>query len=83
MCVAIKADGVPLRQMWVPRKALGHREANGVPKGMCVAIKADGVPLRQTWAPRKALGRREANGAHKIKEDLMVHKIKETCLKET
>ncbi len=65
MCVAIKADGVPLRQMWVPRKALGRREANGVPKGTCVAIKADGVPLRQMWAPKKALGRREANGAPK------------------
>ncbi len=62
MFVAIKADGVPLRQMWVPRKALGRRKANGVPKAMCVAIKADGVLLRQMWAPRKALGCHEANG---------------------
>jgi hypothetical protein len=38
---------------------------------------------RQMGCQKGQCGRQKANGAHTIKEDLMVHRIEETCLKET
>ncbi len=67
----------------MPKKHMGRHKGKWGAVRHVGCHKADGAPLRQMWAPRKALGRREANGAHTIKEDLMVHRIEETRLKET
>ncbi len=66
---AIKAYGVPKRQMWVPKGKWGAKRQMGHHKGIWGAKKANVGAKRQIWVPKGKWG------AIKGKWELMINDI--------